>query len=92
MVAEEERQGQRLDLFLKLSRLIRRRSVAKEICMAGCVQVNGRTARAGSDVRVGDCLTIDIRDRFLHVRILRLPQRSEGPEGVVEILPSPGEP
>ncbi len=91
MATEENRQSQRLDMFLKLSRLIRRRSIAKEICVAGCVQINGRIAKAGSDVRAGDCLTIDIRDRFLHVRVLRLPHRPDGPEGVVEILSSPGE-
>jgi len=37
----------RLDLFLKMSRLIKRRSLAKEICDAGCVQINGRIAKAG---------------------------------------------
>ena len=77
----------RLDLFLKMSRLIRRRSLAKEICDAGCVQINGRVAKAGALVQVDDVLTMDIRDRLLRVRVLRIPQRIEGPEGVVEVLP-----
>jgi len=77
----------RLDLFLKTSRLIKRRSVAKDICDAGCVQINGRMAKAGAMVQVGDMLTIDIRDRLMRVRVLRIPQRIEGPEGVVEVLP-----
>ena len=77
----------RLDLFLKTSRLIKRRSLAKEICDAGCVQINGRMAKAGALVQVGDALTIDIRDRLMRVRVLRIPQRIEGPEGVVEVLP-----
>ena len=77
----------RIDLFLKMSRLIKRRSLAKEICDAGCVQINGRVAKAGALVQVDDVLTMDIRDRLLRVRVLRIPQRIEGPEGVVEVLP-----
>ncbi len=77
----------RVDLFLKMSRLIKRRSLAKEICDAGCVQINGRVAKAGALVQVNDVLTMDIRDRLLRVRVLRIPQRIEGPEGVVEVLP-----
>jgi ribosomal 50S subunit-recycling heat shock protein len=76
----------RLDLFLKMSRLIKRRSLAKEICDGGCVQINGRLAKAGAMVQVGDVLTIDIRKRLMRVRVLRIPQRVEGPEGVVEVL------
>ena len=76
----------RLDLFLKMSRLIKRRSLAKEICDAGCVQINGRIAKAGAEVKPGDVLTVDIRDRLLRAQILRLPQRVEGPEGIVEML------
>ncbi|OAP91592.1 RNA-binding protein [Acidithiobacillus ferrooxidans] len=70
-----------------MSRLIKRRSLAKEICDGGCVQINGRLAKAGAMVQVGDVLTIDIRDRLMRVRVLRIPQRIEGPEGVVEVLP-----
>ena len=81
----------RIDLFLKMSRLIKRRSLAKEICDAGCVQINGRVAKAGALVQVDDVLTMDIRDRLLRVRVLRIPQRIEGPEGVVEVLPGEAE-
>ncbi|WP_414040388.1 S4 domain-containing protein [Acidithiobacillus sp. M4-SHS-6] len=76
----------RLDLFLKMSRLIKRRSLAKEICDAGCVRINGRIAKAGAEVKVADVLTVDIRDRLIRARILHLPLRVEGPEGVVEML------
>ena len=77
----------RLDLFLKAARLIKRRTVAKEVCDAGCVTVNDRPAKAGSEVRAGDILELDLRDRFLRLRVLALPQnRQAGPEGVVELL------
>ena len=41
----------------------------------------------GPGQQVDDVLTMDIRDRLLRVRVLRIPQRIEGPEGVVEVLP-----
>ena len=44
----------RLDKYLKVSRLIKRRSVANEACDAGRVQINGRVANAGTEVKVGD--------------------------------------
>ncbi|MFA7495109.1 MAG: S4 domain-containing protein [Acidithiobacillus sp.] len=76
----------RLDLFLKMSRLIKRRSLAKEICDGGCVQINGRIAKAGAEVKVDDVLTVDIRDRLMRARVLRVPHRVEGPDGIVEWL------
>lgn len=63
----------RLDQFLKLSRLIKQRSVAKWACDAGRVEVLGRKAKAGTEVRVGDELTIGLRDRTLRVRVLEIP-------------------
>ncbi len=63
----------RLDRFLKLSRLIRQRSVAKWACDAGRVSVLGRKARAGTTVRVGDEILVSLRDRVLRVRVLEIP-------------------
>lgn len=63
----------RLDRFLKLSRLIRQRSVAKWACDAGRVTILGRLAKAGTVVRVGDELTINLKDRTIEVRILEIP-------------------
>jgi len=63
----------RLDRFLKLSRLIKQRSVAKWACDAGRVSILGRKAKAGTVVKVGDELTINLRDRTLRVRVLEVP-------------------
>jgi len=48
----------RLDKFLKISRLIKRRTVANEACDAGRVSLNGRIAKAGADVAIGDIIEI----------------------------------
>jgi ribosomal 50S subunit-recycling heat shock protein len=64
----------RLDLFLRASRLVLRRTVAQELCEAGAVSVNGAAARASRAVREGDEVTIRRRDRALTVRVLTLPQ------------------
>jgi ribosomal 50S subunit-recycling heat shock protein len=48
----------RLDLYLKTSRIIKRRTVANEACDAGRVLINGKTAKPGAEVKVGDRLEI----------------------------------
>ena len=63
----------RLDQFLKLSRLIKQRSVAKWACDAGRVLILGRKAKAGTVINVGDELTVSLRDRTLRVSVLALP-------------------
>jgi ribosomal 50S subunit-recycling heat shock protein len=64
----------RLDLFLKVSRLIKQRSVAKWACDAGRVSILGRKARAATVVKPGDELAIDLRDKHLVVRVLEIPR------------------
>ena len=51
----------RLDKYLKVSRLIKRRTIANEACDAGRVLVNGKTARASYDVKCGDILELGMR-------------------------------
>lgn len=63
----------RLDLFLKASRLCARRTVAQNICEAGRISVNGKTAKSSHGVKVGDEITITRRDRITTVRVLSLP-------------------
>jgi ribosomal 50S subunit-recycling heat shock protein len=67
----------RLDLFLRASRLVLRRTVAQELCEAGAVSVNGAAARASRAVREGDLVTITRRGRLLTVRVLTIPQAKQ---------------
>ncbi len=60
----------RLDKFLKVSRLIKRRTVANEACDNARVTVNGRPAKASYDVKVGDKLTVQFGTRALSVEVL----------------------
>ena len=50
----------RLDKYLKVSRIIKRRTVANEACDAGRVEVNGKVARASYDVKVGDVIKVSL--------------------------------
>ncbi|CAL27069.1 RNA-binding S4 domain-containing protein [Staphylococcus carnosus] len=58
----------RLDKYLKVSRLIKRRTLAKEVSDQGRVQVNGNTAKAGTDVKVGEKIVITLPSRIVTVR------------------------
>ncbi len=60
----------RLDKYLKVSRLIKRRTVANEACDAEKVTVNGKVARASYDVKLGDIIEINIGAKPLKVRVL----------------------
>ena len=60
----------RLDKYLKVSRLIKRRTVANEACDNERVTVNGRVARASYDVKVGDVITIRFGKKALSVEVL----------------------
>ena len=62
----------RLDKYLKVSRLIKRRTVANEACDAGRVMINGKTAKAGTDVKVGDVIEIGFGTRNVKVEVLDL--------------------
>ena len=60
----------RLDKYLKVSRLIKRRTVANEACDKERVTVNGRVARASYDVKVGDVITIRFGQKALSVEVV----------------------
>ncbi|MCI5611981.1 MAG: RNA-binding S4 domain-containing protein [Roseburia sp.] len=60
----------RLDKFLKVSRLIKRRTVANEACDAGRVLINDKPAKASANVKVGDILTIQFGNKDVKVEVL----------------------
>jgi ribosomal 50S subunit-recycling heat shock protein len=62
----------RLDKFLKVSRIIKRRTLAKEVCDGDRVQINGRRAKAGTEVKVGDTILIDFGRRQLTVQVVEV--------------------
>lgn len=62
----------RLDKFIKVSRLIKRRTVANEACDAEKVSVNGKPARASYDVKVGDEIEINMGKSPLKIRVLKV--------------------
>lgn len=62
----------RLDKFLKVSRLIKRRTVANEACDAGRVSVNGKVAKASQNVKIGDEIAIAFGQKTVTVRVLKL--------------------
>ena len=62
----------RLDKYLKVTRLIKRRTVANEACDAGKIVVNGNIARASYDVKVGDVIEINMGTKPLKVKVLNV--------------------
>ena len=78
----------RLDKYLKVSRLIKRRTVANEACDAGRVLVNGKPARASYDVKVGDILEVQLGARTRKARVLSVSgyAKKEEPGDLYEFL------
>jgi len=62
----------RLDKYLEISRIIKRRTIANEACDAGRVMVNGKAARASYDVKVGDVLEIEFGTRVVKVQVTQI--------------------
>ena len=61
--------NKRLDKYLKVSRLIKRRTVANDACDAGRVSINGKTAKASVDVKIGDEIEIQFGNKSVKVRV-----------------------
>ena len=62
----------RLDKYLKVSRLIKRRTVANEACDNGRISVNGKVAKAGYEVKIGDRIEITLGERTVAVEVLQV--------------------
>ncbi|MCR5322082.1 MAG: RNA-binding S4 domain-containing protein [Lachnospiraceae bacterium] len=62
----------RLDKYLKVSRLIKRRTIANEACDAGRVSINGKPAKASSQVNVGDRIDIEFGAKVTSVEVLKI--------------------
>ena len=66
----------RVDKYLKVSRLIKRRTVANEACDGGRVSIHGRTVKAGAEVRPGDILSVAFGERTLTVEVVSVDEHA----------------
>jgi len=62
----------RIDKYLKVSRLIKRRTVASDACSAGRISINGKPVKPGAEVKVGDILEIGFGERKIKVEVLSI--------------------
>lgn len=78
----------RLDKFLKVSRLIKRRTVANEACDAARISVNGKPAKASYDVKLGDTIAIAFGSKLVTVRVLEIKDTTKKTEafGMYEVI------
>ena len=78
----------RLDKYLKVSRLIKRRTVAHEACDAERIEVNGKRAKASYDVKIGDLISVMFGNRAVTVRVLDIRETTKKSEsiGMYEIV------
>lgn len=78
----------RLDKYLKVSRIIKRRTVANEACDAGRVTVNGRVARASLDIKVNDIIEISFGTKTVKVQVLNVAEtvRKDDAETLYKII------
>ncbi len=78
----------RLDKFLKVSRLIKRRTVANEACDSERISVNGKNAKASYDVKIGDQITVAFGNKKVTVKVLEIKDTTKKTEatGMYEIV------
>lgn len=78
----------RLDKYLKVSRIIKRRTVAKEACDGGRVSLNGKTAKSSSEVFEGDTIEIAFGNKTIKAKILKVEAavKKEEAENMYEII------
>ncbi len=78
----------RLDKYLKVSRIIKRRTVAKEVCEGDRVSINGKIAKPSTVVKEGDIIEIQFANRSLKARIINIAEhvRKENAKDMYEII------
>ena len=78
----------RLDKYLKVSRVIKRRTIANEACDAGRVTLNGRVAKASSEIKIGDTIEIKFGNTLMTFKVLSVKEtvRKEEAEGMYQII------
>ena len=79
----------RLDKYLKVSRIIKRRSVANEACDAGRVMLNGKESKAGAIVKVGDIVSVRFGERLTQYEVVTLSEHvlKADAQGMYRIVP-----
>ncbi len=75
----------RIDKFLKVSRIIKRRTIAKGLCDAGKVSINEKIAKAGDSLKVDDVVVVAFGEKKLSVRVLSINERDR-PEALYEAV------
>ena len=78
----------RLDKYLKVSRIIKRRTVAKEACDVDRVTRNGKVSKPSSEVKVGDILTVKLGEKVMNIKVLSVQEHALKADetGMYEIL------
>lgn len=78
----------RLDKFLKNSRIIKRRTVAKDACEQGRVEVNGKVAKPGLELKTGDIIQVTFGSNTLRVKVAAMPDtvRKDDAQDMYEVL------
>lgn len=78
----------RLDKFLKVSRVIKRRPVANEACDAGRVCINGKVAKASTEVKMGDIVEIKFGEKIIKFEIININEiaTKQNAEGMIRLL------
>ncbi|MDO4798884.1 MAG: RNA-binding S4 domain-containing protein [Bacillota bacterium] len=78
----------RIDKYLKVARIIKRRTVAKEACDGGRVSINDKVAKAGDEVRVGDLIDVRMGSGSVRVRVLSISEHvsKDGAKELYEVV------
>lgn len=84
----KEVQNMRIDKFLKVSRLIKRRTIAKDACEKERILINGKTAKPGSELKIGDIITVQYGNATINAKVLLVSEHcsKEQAESMYEIV------